>query len=481
MAYNHGIGADEQATSVSTPVATECGLQVVIGTAPVNMVADPAGAVNKPFLCYSLAEAQAAVGYCNDFANYTLCESIYASFQVHSAAPIVLINVLDPSKHVKAVAAADFTVTNHAVTIEQTGVLPDTLVVKNGETTLVKDTDYTVTFETGTGYAIISLVYGTDAYSATTLGIGFSALDPSAVTDTDIIGGVDASTGAYTGIECVRQVWPKFNMTPGFILAPKYSHSAEVTAALNAKVEKLNGHFECEAVIDIDSSVAKTYTDVSAQKEAQGATNEHDINLWPKAGVGDYRLDYSALWAARLAQGARENDGVPARKVSNISAGATGAYLEDGTEIVMDETQANVLNAAGIVTLINDSGWKIWGNNTGCYPSNTDPKDRWIMCRLWFSWWQNSFIRTYKVKVDDPTNYRLVESLVDDENTRFASYAPDKIAGGYMEYDETVNTIENILAGHVEFKMHLAPYVPAEYIHSTLDFPTSILQEALEG
>ena len=102
--YKHGVATEEQPTSVATPAASASGLQVIIGTAPVNMTADPAAGVNTPKLCYSFAEAQAAVGYNTDFADYTLCESIYASFQVASAAPIVLINVLDPAKHKKTVS-----------------------------------------------------------------------------------------------------------------------------------------------------------------------------------------------------------------------------------------------------------------------------------------------------------------------------------------------------------------------------------------
>lgn len=98
--------------------------------------------------------------------------------------------------------------------------------------------------------------------------------------------------------------------------------------------------------------------------------------------------------------------------------GITGLCLEDGTEVTLDQPQANLLNGQGIITAINDSGWKSWGNNTACYPANTDPKDRWFCCRRFFSWWGNSFILTYKQKVDEPGNYRLIESIVDSENIR---------------------------------------------------------------
>lgn len=51
MAYKHGVYTSEVATSLVAPIEGTAGLMVVVGTAPVNMLADPAGAVNRPLLC----------------------------------------------------------------------------------------------------------------------------------------------------------------------------------------------------------------------------------------------------------------------------------------------------------------------------------------------------------------------------------------------------------------------------------------------
>lgn len=104
--YKHGVYTSEQATSMTAPVTGTAGLQVVVGTAPVNMLEHPEQAVNTPLLAYNYKEAVAAVGYHDDFAAYTLCESISAAFSVVGTGPLVLINVLDPAKH-----TADITVT----------------------------------------------------------------------------------------------------------------------------------------------------------------------------------------------------------------------------------------------------------------------------------------------------------------------------------------------------------------------------------
>ena len=99
MAYKHGVYVREQATKLIAPVLGTAGLQVVVGTAPVNMLPDPAAACNTPLLVQSYAEAVGAVGYNSDFEAYTLCESISVNFQVVGTGPMVFINVLDPAKH----------------------------------------------------------------------------------------------------------------------------------------------------------------------------------------------------------------------------------------------------------------------------------------------------------------------------------------------------------------------------------------------
>ena len=79
MAYKHGVYNTEQATSLTVPIQGSAGLQVIFGTAPIHLAKDPAAAVNTPKLVYSYKEAVEAVGYSDDFENFTLCQSINAN------------------------------------------------------------------------------------------------------------------------------------------------------------------------------------------------------------------------------------------------------------------------------------------------------------------------------------------------------------------------------------------------------------------
>lgn len=276
MAISHGFNKTEAATSVTAPVTVNSGLQIVVGTAPVNMLDDPEAAVNTPLLVNTFKEAAAAVGYSSDFAKYTLCEAVSASFQVMGISPIVVVNVLDPAnaKHITELSNKTVQVNDGIAEIDETGILLKKLVVKKEQTVLTADEDYTASFNDD-GTVSIALVNGGKGDGATALTVSGSILDPAKITAADIVGGVNAATGAETGLEVVRQVFPKLGMVPGILLAPRFSKDPMVCAALQAKCRKINGVFDAVCFIDIDSSAsgARKYTDVANQKVKQGATS----------------------------------------------------------------------------------------------------------------------------------------------------------------------------------------------------------------
>lgn len=481
MAYNHGIRTLENPTSLTAPVIGTAGLQVVIGVAPVNLAEDPYNATNKPMLAYSFREASAAVGYCDNFKDYNICESIDATFRVLNVAPIVLINILDPKIHQKTLEEKQYIVENGQTLIDTFGVLADTLDVKTGDRTMNLNDDYVVTFDDD-GYAIITLVDATGIENLTVCG---KVIDPSMIDYSDIIGGYNVSTGEEKGLEVIRQVFPLLQLTPGLIISPGWSTNPNVAAAIAAKCTGINGVFSCEAIVDLDTTTetgARKYTDVLTVKQASGLISSRLDVEWPCVRIGEKVYHASAIKAALIAYTDAMNDDVPNLSPSNKIVGISGLCLEDGTEVILDEQQANVVNSYGVCTFNNFAGWATWGNNTAIYPSSTDPKDRWFCCRRFFSWWENSFVLTYHQKVDDPNNFRLIEAVVDDENVRGNSYvAQNKCAGAYIEYRAEDNTINDVMNGKMQFLHHLAPYTPAEDILDVFEFDPTLLEAAFNG
>lgn len=480
MGYEHGIKVEELQTPLSSPLEGTAGLQVVFGAAPIHLSENPEATVNTPIKVNSFEEASRLMGYSDDWERYPICANMYASFKIFNISPVIYVNVLDPKKHKKENAESEVPVKDGQAVYTAKDVLMDTLEVKKEETALEAGIDY-ISSQEGDKVTIVLLSSGAGA-DAATLKVTSQSIDPSAITAEDIIGGYDAVTGKETGLECLRQVYVLHQMVPGLILAPGWSHKPEVAAVMQAKTKNLNEIFNTFAVIDIDTALAKVYTKVKEIKDQSGVNAEQATALWPMVSVNGKKAYYSAYWAAMAAYTDAQNGDRPYKSPSNELLNITAAVLEDGTEIRMDTSQAATLNGDGIVTAINDDGWRSWGNNTACFPENRDPKDRWICCRRMMNWYEVHFLRQYKNKVDDPYDPRLVESLVDSENLYLNGLTSSGyIAGGSISYNEEENTNEDILNGHVTFRTTLAFWTPAEYIKNRIAFDPSILQQALTG
>jgi len=483
MAYNHGVRVLENPTSLAAPVLGTAALQVVVGISPVNLAENPYDSTNVVKIAYSLAEASKAVGYSANLKDYSLNQSISATFENFAVAPLVLINVLDPTRHKETVSGTACAVTGMQAVIGTEGVLIDTLVVKNGENLLQPGTDYTASFDSN-GYAVVTLLENGTGKDAAEISVSYDRIDPSKVTSRDIIGGYDVSTGKESGLELVRQVFPLYGMTPGLITAPGYSKDPSVAAVMAAKCLKINGVFTCECIADLDCTAdgATKYTDVKTVKEKSGFISSHMEPVWPKVKIGSNVYYYSAIYSALVAYTDADNDDVPNLSASNKAIPITGLCLDDenNTEIVVDQEQANLVNSFGVVTAINWNGFRSWGNNSAAYPGTTDPKDRWFCCRRFFSWWGNSFILSYFQNVDDPANKRLVETICDAENIRGNSYvAQGKCAGARIVYNADENPVTDILDGKIQFHQYLAPYTPAEDILNVLEFDPAALEAEL--
>lgn len=471
MAYKHGVYASEVPTSIIPPVNTTGGLPVVIGTAPVHLATDRVPS-NKPVLCYTYAEAVAQFGYSKDVKSYTLCEAVKCMFSLYNRAPIVLINVLDPAKHKTTVSDTEITLTDNVAKIDA-AVLMETLVVKKASAgqPLTKGSDYEAEYDSD-GVVVITALDGGELADASSVFVTYNKLDASQVDSDDIIGGVDVSTGASSGLECINEVFTVTRLVPGTILAPGWSHEPTVAAVMRAKASNINSCFKAITLNDIPTDSVKKYTDVPNWKNQNNYSGEDQVACWPMVRLGDDIYHMSTHLMGVMAQVDSANDDIPYESPSNKSMQINGLCLADGTEVTLTLDQANYLNGQGVVTALNFiGGWKAWGNRTCCYPANTDPKDAFISIRRMFNWHAQTFIQTYWAKVDKPTNKRLIQTLLDSENIRLNGLASQQvIIGGRVEFRSDENPTTDLLDGKIKFHTYLTPPVPAREIDNVLEF-----------
>ena len=170
--------------------------------------------------------------------------------------------------------------------------------------------------------------------------------------------------------------------------------------------------------------------------------------------------------------------GTPCESASNKTLQTDGLVLEDGTEVLLDLVKANYLNSQGIITGLNFiGGFVSWGNETACYPANTDVTDYFYNVSRMFQWVGNSIILSMWSKVDRNLRPRLVESITESLNIWLNGLtAEERILGGRIEFLEEENPVTDLMAGIAHFHVFLTPCSPAKELDFVLEYDISYLE-----
>lgn len=304
--------------------------------------------------------------------------------------------------------------------------------------------------------------------------------DPLQVGGTHIIGGIDASL-KKTGLELISEVFPRFRLVPGCILAPKFSEDSAVAISMGAKAKNINGLFQAMAAVDVPTDVVPLYTEVPGYKTSKNLTGENMMVCWPRIALGERTYHLSTQLAGLISLTDSDAGGTPQVSPSNKRLFMDGAVAIDAdgksTELWLDLEACNYLNGQGIVTATNFDGWKAWGNRTACYPSVTDPKDAFIPIRRFFNWYRNTFILTYFQKVDAPITQRLLTTILKSEQIRLDGLTSrEVINGGRISFLEKENATTDLMDGLLRFHLWICPPPPARAIEGIFEFDPTYLQ-----
>lgn len=481
-----GVSVINNPTGVTPPVSSTAGLPVYVGSAPIHMSADKTAKLNTPVLVNNLAEATSALGFVDaegsagakKFA-FTLCEAMSAHFKTGNVGPIVLINVLDPATHKTAVLAEAKTLgADGTATLVQKHPWPASVIVKVATVAKALGTDYTFTVNSA-GQGIVARVSTGTITAGAAITVDYSYLTPGTVAASDIIGSVDSATQLKKGLELVADVFPRFRVVPGQILAPGFTTDASVTAVALAKASSINGHFNAIVLADIPatSAGADVYTEAAAWKNTNNYTAADMVVCWPMGRLGDTLYHLSTLAAVRAMTTDANNDGIPYESPSNKALPIDSLVLDNGTEVILDTVAAASLNSQGIVTALNFiGGWVLWGNRTAAYPANTDPADAWIPFVRMRAWNRQTIVLSHWQRVDNPMNRRQIESVVDSENIRLNSLsARGFLLGGRLEFRQELNSTTDLLDGHATYSMSWMPPPPMNEMTFNVEVDPSYL------
>lgn len=470
----HGVQTGKLTTSISTPNVASSGVIFAVGTAPVQMV--EGGKINEVVMANNYAEAVQKLGYSDDWKKYSLCEVIYTAFQLYTTSPIFLVNVLEPAKQ-----KTKKTLTTEVM--ENQVKLPIEAIAGSVEVNgLKKGTDFEAFYDSDN--CIVEFISDQTGEVELT----YNAVDPSQIDKNDIIGGFSVTTKKSTGLELIDSVFPRFTEIPDLILCPNWSHDSEVAAVMSAKAENINGLFEADAILDMDTTEEGVtyYSDAIAWKKRKNFSKPNELVCFPKLALGEREFNFSTQLAGLIAKVDNTEawgGGTPCESASNKSLQADRMILADGTEVALDLQQANYLNDNGIITGLNFyNGFVSWGDWTACFPGNTDPVDYFYCISRMFKWVAKTVTLSYWNYVDRRLNKRTIDAILQGVNDWLNSLtAEERILGGRVEFKEEENSTTALMAGHAKFHIYLTPPSPLCLLEYVLEYDVSYLSSLMAG
>lgn len=483
MALNkfYGVRVTE-ADSANSSATNGSGIPFVVGTAPVHQVG---GTANQIVVAYTFDEAVSALGWSEDWEKYTLCEAMYCQLKLYGYGPMLLVNVLNPSDYASdSTTSGTYTISSGKVTLNA-DVLPDTVSVTDSDNNAYTEgTDYDVFYEDGVCYIEVLEDGGIDEAGLTELVVEFSTVDFEASDLKEaVIGGEDADTGVKTGLELIESAYYKDRVLPDIIIAPGFSQYPEVAAVMAAKAQGFSTVFRAIAYCDIDTSENTTYTAAVTYKENNSEyTMLNQAVCWPMVKDDTYTYHLSTQMAAMSSKIDSQNDAVPSGAISNVVLEATTACLADGTELLLDITQANYLRSNGIVTAYNFvEGFTIWGVYASCWPENDDPKDCMIHAKRMMIYICNQLILRNWSKIDQKLTARTGESIADETTIWLGELSGDgHILGGRAEFNTDENSYEDFAAGILYIHVYVGVPGVLQELDFTVEYDASYLEEAYE-
>lgn len=424
----------------------------------------PTGPVNESTLLLTETDAAVFGGITSGFNIPETLDAIYDQ----GAGTVIVVNVLDPAVHKTAVPSEDATFDAATGRLKSVHPAIANLVVKSadGNTTYTLGTDYTVAPLTG---VVTRIATGAIPAGATAVKLSYDYADPSKVTPADLIGAIDGLTGQKTGMKLLPDTYQRFGFFPKILIAPGYSSLASVSSELIAWEGKLSAKALIDAPIGTTRNQAVAMRGPTVPNSPFNTSSRGAILCYPHVKVYDAATDSNKLQplSARLAgvMAAKDMDKGYWWSPSNTEIkGIVGLELDLSARIDDPQSDVNLLNEVGIVTVFNSfgSGFRVWGNRNANYPSETGLTTFISVTRTQDI--IDESIRYFSLQyMDRPFNQALIDVIVESVNQFLRKLRGDgAILDGVCWYDPARQTEAELANGHAVFSYKFTPPPPFE-------------------
>lgn len=290
----------------------------------------------------------------------------------------------------------------------------------------------------------------------------------AAATRANIIGGVDAATGAYEGVhaflaaESVIGFAPRILCVPGFTSERPEDPETPGTYLANPVVSELLGIADRLRAVIIADGPDSNDADAIAWAGDFGSKRVYVVD--PGVKVLDGTDIVSQPASARVAGIIAKSD---AERGFWWSPSNREVYGIMGTTRPVDfalgdaNCRANLLNEQNVATIIRQDGYRLWGNRT----LSSDQVWAFLSVVRTADMINESLLRAHLWAVDRNITKTYFEDVVAGVNAYLSHLKQiGAILGGKCWADPDLNTPEQLAAGKVYFDFDFTPPTPAEHV-----------------
>ncbi|CAI2535120.1 Phage tail sheath protein [Serratia liquefaciens] len=276
----------------------------------------------------------------------------------------------------------------------------------------------------------------------------------AAATTSNIIGGADEN-GRYTGMKALLTAQAVTGVKPRILGVPGLD-SLEVATALAGICQQLRafGYISAYGCKTISEAIA--YRDNFSQREL--------MLIWPDFLAWDTTGNVSATaFATARALGLRAKIDTETgwhKTLSNVGVnGVTGISASVFWDLQAPGTDADLLNEAGVTTLVRKDGFRFWGNRS----CSDDPLFLFENYTRTAQVLADTMAEAHMWAVDKPVTATLIRDIVEGIKAKFRELK----SNGYIIdadcwYDESANDKETLKAGKLYIDYDYTPVPPLE-------------------
>nr|WP_312037204.1 phage tail sheath subtilisin-like domain-containing protein [Pseudoalteromonas sp. MMG012] len=280
----------------------------------------------------------------------------------------------------------------------------------------------------------------------------------AAETQSNVIGGVDAATQQYTGLQALRAAKSSLGVKPRILIAPGFDHIEAVITEMVSIADKLRAMVYASGP---DTSDADAITLRNKFGSKRLYLCDPWVRVWDTASNGEISQPNSARVAGVRAK--VDNEQGFWHSISNkLVNGMVGTTRNIDFELGDVASRANLLNKEHVGTIINEKGYRVWG------PRNCSADPKWIyecVART-ADIINDSLLAAHLWAVDKGVSGETYFKEVVEGVNAFLRHlkAIGAIVNGSCWADPELNTPSQIAQGKTYFDFDFTPVYPAESI-----------------